>query len=175
MHILVIVLGLLGGAAFWWYRVRYMSEAAGEVVDAVGRVRGSFRRKKLRQQAGLSPLAAIDDPVVAAATLIAAVASEGVPMTPVREDALNAAIKGIADAGKADEAIIYGTWAASQIGDANVVIDKLAPFLRDRLDESERHHLLEMTGDVAAAGGDLPPQQDRHMQRLRQKLGFQIN
>lgn len=175
MHILVIVLGLLGGAAFWWYRVRYMSEAAGEVVDAVGRVRGSFRRKKLRQQAGLSPLAAIDDPVVAAATLIAAVATEGVPMTPVREEALRAAVSGIADAGKADEAIIYGKWAASQIGDANVVIDKLATFLRDRLDESERHHLLEMTGDVAAAGGDLPPQYDRLLQRLRQKLGFQVN
>lgn len=175
MHILIVLLGLLGGAAFWWYRVRYLSEAANEVVDAVGRVRGAARRKKLRKQAELSPLAAIDDPVVAAATLITAVVSEGLPMTPVREDAIRVAISGIADSRKIDEAIIYGKWAASQIGDANVVIDKLTPFLRDRLDESERHHFLEMTGDVAAIGGDMPPQYDRHLQRLRQKLGFPVN
>ncbi|WP_246591937.1 hypothetical protein [Aminobacter anthyllidis] len=175
MHILVIVLGLLGGAAFWWYRVRYLSEVASEVADAVGRVRGSFRRKQLRKQAELSPLAAIDDPVVAAATLISAVAAEGVPMTPLRENAIRAAISGIADAKKADEAVIYGKWAASQIDDANVVIDKLTPFLRDRLDENERHHFLEMTSDVVRAGGDLPPLYDQRLQRLRQKLGFQVN
>ena len=112
MHILIILIGLMGGAAFWWYRVRYLSEAAGEFADAVGRVRGSIRRKQLRKQAELSPLAAIDDPVVAAATLIVAVAVEGVPMTPVRENAILAAISGIASAKKADEAIIYGKWAA---------------------------------------------------------------
>ncbi|WP_018430295.1 hypothetical protein [Hoeflea sp. 108] len=175
MHILIILLGLLGGAAFWWYRIRYLSEAASEVADAVGRVRGSVRRKQLRKQAELSPLATIDDPVVAAATLIIAIVTEGMAIAPDRENVIRSAISEIANVGKADEAVIYGKWAASQIDDANVVIDKLGPFLRDCLNESERHHVLDMIRDVAAAGGSLPPLLDRRVQRLRQKFGFQVN
>jgi uncharacterized tellurite resistance protein B-like protein len=175
MHILIAVVGLMGAAAFWWYRVKHMSEAANEVVDAVGRVRGSIKRKKLRKQAALSPLTAVDDPILAAATLITAIFSEDAPLTPVRENAIRDAISGIADPKKTDEAVIYGKWAASQIDDANVVIDKLSPFMRERLEESERLDLLKMIDDVAAAEDGLSPLYSQQMRRLRQKLGFEIN
>ena len=36
MHILLAILGIMGAAAFWWYRFKYMSEAAGEGADARG-------------------------------------------------------------------------------------------------------------------------------------------
>ena len=58
MHILLAVLGIMGAAAFWWYRIKYMSEAAGEVADTVGRVRGKMRRDKLRKKAAVAPVAA---------------------------------------------------------------------------------------------------------------------
>ncbi|MEO9336274.1 hypothetical protein ABFT80_02390 [Mesorhizobium sp. SB112] len=175
MHILIAVVGLMGAAAFWWYRVKYMSEAANEVVDAVGRVRGSIKRKKLRKQAALSPLTAVDDPILAAATLITAIFSEDTPLTPVRENAIREVISGIADPKKTDEAVIYGKWAASQIDDSNIVIDKLSPFMRERLEENERLELLKMIDDVAAAEDALPPLYSQKMRRLRQKLGFEIN
>jgi uncharacterized tellurite resistance protein B-like protein len=175
MHILIAAIGLMGAAAFWWYRVKYMSEAASEVADAVGRVRGSVRRKKLRKQAALSPLTAIDDPVVAAATLITAIVSEDTPLTPAHETAIREAVSGITDAKKTDEAVIYGKWAASQIDDANVVIDKLAPFLRERLDADEREELVTMVEGVARASGERSSAHDQHVRRLRQKLGFEIH
>ncbi|MEI5678982.1 MULTISPECIES: hypothetical protein [unclassified Mesorhizobium] len=152
-----------------------MSEAASEVADAVGRVRGSVRRKKLRKQAGLSPLTAIDDPVVAAATLITAVVSEDTPLTPEHETAIREAVSGIADAKKTDEAVIYGKWAASQIDGANLVIDKLAPFLRERLDVDEREQLVAMVDGVARASGERSLAHDQRVRRLRQKLGFEIH
>lgn len=38
MHILIAAIGLLGAAAFWWYRLKIMNDAAREVADVVGRV-----------------------------------------------------------------------------------------------------------------------------------------
>ena len=97
MPFLIAILGVLGAAAFWWYRMKAMNEAAREVADVIGRVQGSVRRKKLRKQAALSPLTAIDDPVVAAATLITAIVSENGPILPQREAVIRAVISEIAD------------------------------------------------------------------------------
>ncbi|MER9442437.1 hypothetical protein NKI79_13695 [Mesorhizobium sp. M0340] len=71
--------------------------------------------------------------------------------------------------------MIYAKWAASQIDDATVVIDKLAPFLRERLDAAERNDLLRMVSRAAEAGGQNLPIPDQRMLRLRQKLGFEVN
>jgi uncharacterized tellurite resistance protein B-like protein len=176
MHILLAALGLLGAAAFWWYRVKVMREAANEAVDAIGRVRGSLRRSKLRKQSALSPLTAVDDPVIAAATLIAAIVSEDLPLTPQAEQGIRKVVGEIAADDRAtDQALIYAKWAVSQIGDTAMTIDKLAPFLRDHLDLNERNDLLEMVGRALQPDLPRPPLLDQRMRRLRQKLGFEIH
>ncbi|TPN32768.1 hypothetical protein FKO01_14105 [Mesorhizobium sp. B2-3-3] len=175
MPFLIAILGVLGAAAFWYYRMKAMNDAAREVADVVGRVQGNIRRKKLRKQAALSPLTAIDDPVVAAATLITSIVSENGPVLPQREAVIREVISGIADKKKTDEAVIYAKWAVSQIDDTTLVIDKLAPFLRERLDPNEREDLLRMLNRVAQGGGQSVKVADQRMLRLRQKLGFEVN
>ncbi|MER8631918.1 MAG: hypothetical protein E5Y12_29785 [Mesorhizobium sp.] len=175
MPFLIAVLGVLGAAALWWYRMKAMNEAARDVADVIGRVQGSVRRKKLRKQAALSPLTAIDDPVVAAATLITAIVSENGPVLPQREAVIRSVISEIADKKKTDEAVIYAKWAASQIDDTTIVIDKLAPFLRERLDVSERNDLLQMVNRAAQGGEKRLEIADQRILRLRQKLGFEVN
>ncbi|AEH85550.1 hypothetical protein [Mesorhizobium opportunistum] len=175
MPFLIAVLGVLGAAALWWYRMKAMNEAARDVADVIGRVQGSVRRKKLRKQAALSPLTAIDDPVVAAATLITALVSEDGPVLPQREAVIRSVISEIADKKKTDEAVIYAKWAASQIDDTTIVIDKLAPFLRERLDVSERNDLLQMINRAAQGGEKRLEIADQRILRLRQKLGFEVN
>ncbi|MER8693601.1 hypothetical protein NKI77_19695 [Mesorhizobium opportunistum] len=175
MPFLIAVLGVLGAAALWWYRMKAMNEAARDVADVIGRVQGSVRRKKLRKQAALSPLTAIDDPVVAAATLITAIVSEDGPVLPQREAVIRSVISEIADRKKTDEAVIYAKWAASQIDDTTIVIDKLAPFLRERLDVSERNDLLQMVNRAAQGGEKRLEIADQRILRLRQKLGFEVN
>ncbi|BCG92136.1 hypothetical protein [Mesorhizobium sp. 131-2-1] len=176
MPFLLAILGVLGAAAFWWYRMKAMNEATREVADVVGRVQGNIRRKKLRKQAALSPLTAIDDPVVAAATLITAIVSEDGPVLPAREAVIRSVISEIADSKKkTDEAVVYAKWAASQIDDTTIVIDKLAPFLRERLDVNERNDLLQMLNRVAQGGEKSLQIADQRILRLRQKLGFEVN
>jgi len=174
MHILLIVVGALGAAAFWWYRLKVMHDAAGEVADAVGRVRGNMRRKKIRRQNELSPVTAIDDPVTAAATLIASIMSDDVQLRSAREDALRKEIAAIAAEGKLDEVLVYAKWAAEQIDDTQVVIDKLGPMLANRLDENEKQGLLDMVRRVAMADGEPLPMLEPRMRRLRQKLGLVV-
>lgn len=176
MPFLIAVLGVLGAAAFWWYRMKAMNDAAREVADVVGRVQGNIRRKKLRSQAALSPLTAIDDPVVAAATLITALVSEDGPVLPLREAVIREVISQIAESQKkTDEAVVYAKWAAAQVGDTTMVIDRLAPFLRERLDPNERDDLLRMLNRVAQGGEQRVKIADQRMLRLRQKLGFEVN
>ena len=100
MHILLAVFGILGVAAFWWYRLKMMNDAANDAADVIGRVRGNIRRKRIRHQNEMSPLTAIDDPVVAAATLISAMVSDDVPLTPEREAALRKEIEAIGRGGQ---------------------------------------------------------------------------
>ena len=175
MHILLALLGIAAAGAFWWYRLKMMNDAAGEVVDAVGRVRGNLRRKKIRQHNELSPLTAIDDPVVAAATLLVAIASDDAALGPDRESAARAEIALIADPAKLEEAIVYAKWASGQIDDAGTVIDKLGPFLASRLTDEEKNDLVAMTRRVALTQGPPLPALDQRMRRLRQKLGLQVD
>lgn len=175
MHILLALIGILGAAAFWWYRMKFISDTANEVIDQVGRVRGQMRRKKMRQKASIAPVTAIDDPVTAAATIIAAIAMDELPMDDARDEAFRREVSLIADPAKLDEALVYAKWAAGQIDNPETVIDHGARFLSGRLDEHEKLELLDMAGKVAGAGGNAPESLPRLVMRLRQKLGLVVN
>lgn len=174
MHIILAVFGLLGMAAFWWYRLKLMREAAGEVADAVGKVRSDFRRKKLRKKAALSPVTAIDDPVVAAATIIMAIAAEDLAVSDALEARIRAEVGAIAASEKQlDEAVIYARWATNQVEDVRAVIDRAAEWLKPRLNEREKEQLVAMVLSAT-------PSDERHVlfkqriEQLRRKLGLEI-
>ena len=174
MHILLIFLGTIAGLGFWGYRLNAARDAAGEVIDMAGRVRGSIRRKKIRQQNELSPLTAINDPVVAVATLAIAVASDDVALSDERRDATRAWLGKIAAASAADEAMIYADWAARQIDEAATVIDKLGPLLASKLTNEEKRELVEKIGEISVATGPALPSRDQRLRRLSQKIGLEV-
>lgn len=127
MPFILAVLGAMAFAAVWWYRLKYMSEAANEVADAVGRVQGRFRRNKLRKKAAMAPITAIDDPVTAAVTVITAIGSEDTSVSEQLEHRVRAEARAIAASDKKlDEAVIYAKWATDQVADVQTVIDQAA-------------------------------------------------
>lgn len=168
-----LLIVLLIAVVLWWYRRKMIKEAADDVADVLGRVRGSVRRD--RRQGKEAALTAIDDPVVAAATLILSIASDGLRLTKERGKALEKVIAGVAAQGRADEAIAYARWAVGEVGDTAVVIDMLAPLLRESLTEAEKADLITMTRRVATAGGPPLPKLETRMHRLRQKLAVVVH
>lgn len=173
MHIVLAVIGILGAGLFWWYRIRMLGDAASEVADGVGRARGYFRRQKIRRQTEHSPLTAINDPVLAAATVIYAIISEYVPHSDNHAEAVRAVILEISDAAKAEEAVIYAKWACNQIGDTVIVITKTSPLLRQQLNDVEKQDLIAMVGKAAAAV-QTSPHYGQRVRKLKQKLGLEI-
>src|SRR5882672_3463454 len=83
------LLAILGGAAFWWWRIKMMSEAANDIGDVAGRAWGKYKRHKFRKKVEDSPLESIDDPAAAAVVMMYAMAKEAGPLT----DAVEAAIR----------------------------------------------------------------------------------
>ena len=171
MHIVLAIIGLIGAGAFWWYRIKYMSEAVGEAADAVGRVQGHFRRNKLRKKSALAPISAIDDPVIAAATIMTAIVSEDTVLSPDLEAGVRGQLAAIVSGEKLEEAMIYATWASTQVADVTHVIDIAGKYLSGKLSESEKHELVSMIVDAAPVGKRHAAFPDR-IKRLRQKLGL---
>ncbi len=174
MSLIIALMGIVGGAAFWWYRMKVTSDAANEVFDAVGRVRGNMRRGKIRKKAAMAPISAIDDPVVAAATIMVSIITEDTVLSPLVEQPMRAQLASIATPAKLDETMIYATWATNQVADVQNVIDLAGVYLSKQLSHDEKHELIEMI--LAAAPIDkrseLFPQR---IKRLQQKLGLKLN
>jgi len=173
MHILLALLGLIGVAVLWWYRLKRIHGAASEAADAAGRLRGAYRRHRIRKSTEMSPLTAIDDPILAAATVILAIVSEDDPLTDTRLSALTNALAGVSDSAKATDAVTYAKWATGEITQATTAIDKVGPFLRATLNATEKTDLLAMLDHVAAAG-PRPPLYRQRVSRLRVKLGLTV-
>lgn len=172
MHILVAIFGIMAAGAFWWYRLKYMSDAAREVSDQVGRVQGHFRRQKLRKKSAVSPVAAIDDPVVAAATVMMAIATEDRLVTDEMVSKVRTTVEPIAaNSAKAEEAVAYAKWATDQVADVPTVIDLTSNLLAPKLSENEKEELVSMVQSLVV-------KEERHHQyplridRLRRKLGL---
>jgi uncharacterized tellurite resistance protein B-like protein len=174
MHIVLAILGLLGGGLFWWYRLKVLSEAAGDVVDSMGRVRGYFRRRKIRQQATHFPLTAIEDPVLAAATVIFALIAEDTLITENHFDAVRSVLIDVSNPRKADEAMIYAKWAITQIGDTATIIEKTSPLRRRQLNDLEKCELIDMIG-AAAAAVPVSHHYGQRIRKLKQRLGLQVD
>ena len=169
MPVILTLLALLAGAAFWYYRMQTIGRAGSDALDQMGRARGALRRKQLRDAAERSPITAIDDPVIAAASLLCLLPVSPHPFTPREEEAIRQQVSRIAQGEFLDEAIIYGRWLQRQGLDAPKSIRLLAGLLNDWLDAAQMRELGRMI-DALAADPDIvtsPPRVEQAKRRLR--------
>ncbi len=150
MHVLLAITGAIVMAAVWWWRIKMISEAAAEVADGVGRVRGQLRRRSMRRKAEISPITAIDSPVVAAAVLLVALQSEKAPLTDGQQEFVRGLLSRLVPEKEAEEAFIYANWAVAQVADTTVVIGKLGLFLRDALNTAEKKQFIALLDEANA-------------------------
>ena len=174
LNLIVVLVGIIGGAAFWWYRLKYTSEAANEALNAIGRVRGNMRRGKIRKKAAMAPISAIDDPVVAAATIMVSIITEDNVLSPLVEQPIRAQLAAIATPAALDEAMIYAAWATNQVAEAQQIIDIAGTFLSKQLNDDEKQELIAMI-NAAAPTEKRAETYPQNMKRLRQKLGLKLN
>jgi uncharacterized tellurite resistance protein B-like protein len=172
MHIILGLMAVLGGAAFWYWRVKAIKETADDVTDIAGRAWGKWKRYKFRRKAEGSPVEAVDDPVAAAIIMMIVMASEEHPLTPAAETAIRTEVvkaMGIADP---TELMVFGKWVASHVEDANNVSLRYAKLWMRELSSSEREDLVQMVRRVAAADGEVTARQQHKIAKLRERLAL---
>lgn len=150
MHILAILAAIAAGAAVWYWRVRAMRDAGSEIADAVWRARGAIARHNFRNKAEGSVLTSVDDPVLAAAIFLFALANEsGIDDRVAAE--IRRQLSTIANPHDLDEVMAYAAWATRSVIDARDCVRRFKQLWRDNLTLNERRHLVAMAVAVRGA------------------------
>lgn len=172
MPYLIVLASVIGGALFWYYRLRDLGHAANDVVDVAQRARGAYRRRQFRNKAESSPIESVDDPAAAAtATLIALCRSRG-EMSQECERAIKAEIVETMGLAKAEELYVFSRWVADHTSDPEHLTLKFARLWIDRLSPPERLALYGMAERVVAVDGAPTLSQEQSLKRLKDRLGL---
>jgi len=173
MHILLGILALLGIAVAVWFKFRATTAAARGALDLAEDVAAAFRRYGSQAKSTGNPLDSVDDPKVAGAGILAAIAAMDGDLRRPQIDALQAECRrmfGSTDT-EATDLVAIGRWLVQQRG-PDEAIRKLSRQLRSRLDPAEAAHLLAAAETVAAIeGGSATEQQRLAMAQIRKDLG----
>lgn len=170
MHILALLGAIVAGAGVWYWRYRQARDIGGEILDAVGTVRGAYNRRSFRKKAEGSVLNSIDDPALAAAVFLFALSNETDRSNPAAETEIRRHLAAIVPAGKLDEVIAYAAWAAKSVIDPQDCVRRFKALWRDHLDVAERDDLVAMAESVAAATPNPRPTQALAIETLRTAL-----
>ncbi|WP_198874926.1 hypothetical protein [Devosia sediminis] len=170
MHILALLGAIVAGAGIWYWRFRQARDIGGEIFDAVGTVRGVYKRHHFRKKAEGSVLNSVDDPALAAAIFLFALANEADRSDPAAEQKIRRQLEAIVPAGKLDEVLAYAAWAARSVIDPQDCVRRFKTLWRDRLDATERDDLVAMAKSVAAATPSPRPTQALAIEALRTAL-----
>ena len=176
MHILGLILAVLAGAGFWWWRVKAAGEAANEAADVAGRIWGKYKRRKFLNKVEDSPLAVIDDPATAAVVLLHVVAAEDGKLGPVKEDAIRTEVVSTMRIDDPTEMITFAKWTASHAVESKSIMMRYGKIWLDALNRGERSDLVAMVERVMLAGQEaLASDQKARLDFLKQRLGLLVN
>ncbi len=173
MHFVLGFLGLLAAGAFWWYRMRDVGRAAGEVIDTAQTIKGAYNRRKFRNKAEGSAITAINDAPTAATTILMALALSRGRLSREAEDFIRNAAADTMQLPNTDEVLTFSRWAAEQSPDPNNVIVKLSPILLKELSLDQRRQFLDMANGVCVLEGEPDAMQKDALRRLRDRMPLQ--
>jgi hypothetical protein len=172
MGVVALVLAIVGGLAFWWWRIQMMRDAAGSVIDVAGKAKGMISRARFRHRAGTSVLAGVDSPGMAAATLLYSLMSMKQPVTLSDQDKIDRLLDTICRMNKQDrdDALAFAGWASGQVADTNEIIRRFLPLWQSALQGENRRELVDMALEAAELGGPPTDAQSAAIRRLSEGL-----
>lgn len=173
MHIIVGILSVLGALAFWYYRIKFIGGAAGEVVDAAGKMRGAYNRRKFRKKVEGSPLTAIEDVQTAASVMAVAVMVEKGPLSREAEDALRNELEETINVQDPVEMATFSKWVVEQAVEPDNISRKFSKLWISDLSESDRREFVRMVRRLSAVDGEPNQAQLRIISTLEERLSLQ--
>lgn len=158
MHILIVLITALLAIGVWIWRARAAAAVSHEVLDVAADAKAALRRFGYRQKAGRHPADSVDDPRLAAAGMMAAIAKMDGDITAAQMNALRVECRATfrVDQKEADDIAAFGRWLAGQSQDPGDGIRRLAKIVRDRAGAEAHSDLVRMLGRIASVEGGAP-------------------
>lgn len=173
MHILLGALAVLGAIAIWVWRIRMAAEAAREVAGVADDMRAALRRFGMRRRAGQHPSDVVDDPRLAAAGILAALARMDGDITDRQRNAIEVEARAVfrVDAAEAQDIAAYGRWLSSQSANADDAVWRLSRRFQALASNDTYDDLLGMMTRIAAIeGGEPNALQNDAIETVRRRL-----
>ncbi len=149
MHIVILVLGALGSALWWWAR-QNPGEAIDTARDVVTTARNAPRKMAFRKQTNAHPVEGIDDPRIAICAISQAfIELDDLPTKDQREKLhLLLRTKLRCSEEEAQEMEVLGRWLQSQCQDPKSAITRLARRMRKIDGDASWDLLQDMLGEL---------------------------
>ncbi len=155
MHVVWIIVGMVSAAWLWARRAKQAKEVADNVVEMARDVRSTFRRLGFKRRSDVHPADCVDDPRLAVAGIVAAIARMRGPLSPQTLDAFKSEVMETfkTDPQHADDIIAFGQWVARQCTTPELAAHKLGAVVRKSVGADAMPEIIWMIERVASADG----------------------
>jgi uncharacterized tellurite resistance protein B-like protein len=173
LHILLGILGVLSAAMIWYWRVKQVGEAASELTNAANDVRLAIKRFGYLRGRKTHPADCVDDARLAAAGIVAAIASMDAPLSQAEIDLLTAEAGAVfnVDSAEAVDIATFGRWNAGQCNNPEDAVRRLTKIIRTKAGAGL--DLISMVEKVATADGiGLDERETDALEAIRRGLGM---
>lgn len=155
MPVLLAVLSILAAVAFWYWRIRDVSNTAQDLADAAHDIRLAARRFGFKRRANMHPIDCIEDPRMAAAGITLAVAEMDGALSQAEIDTAVVQFQSVFDVSKAEaeELTAFGRWITAQSGTKAEAVRRLSKQLLALAGAEAGPDLKRLVSKVATAGG----------------------
>jgi uncharacterized tellurite resistance protein B-like protein len=172
MGIIAALLGAMGVIGMILWRLNQAADATKGLAETAQDLSNLGRRWSWRRKANVDAMTLVDDPRIAAVTLMAAVAqADGALTAAERETILRLSSEKFSCSPKAaQEMLSYGRFLVGQSHDPANSFRKLLPIIRKTCGPTERSDLIGMLRTVAAADGTAPESETLAIDRFARDL-----
>jgi len=174
MHILVLIIGAILGAAYWFHRAKAAKEAAGDLLGAANDVRLAARRLGFQRKTNKHPFDQITDPRIAAAGIAAALASMDSPLTEAEINTMTLETQVIlkAESSEADDIAAFGRWLAGQGGTPDEAVRKLSKITLSLAGREAGPDLVQYCNNIATVSSPLDERQAEALKKIETTFGI---
>ncbi|MEO8530539.1 MAG: hypothetical protein ABI459_04910 [Deltaproteobacteria bacterium] len=128
MPIIIAIITALGGAYFWFNRMKNARDASETLFEAANDVRLAARRFGFRRKVNIHPAGSIDDPRLAVASIVAALMQIDRAWEREMSDGLSLQLQSIyvVKREEAEEMVTFARWMSEQCGTKHEAVRRVA-------------------------------------------------
>lgn len=175
MHIIIGLITLIGIAVVWYYRFKMARDASGELLEGANDIRLAARRLMKMRKHRIHPADAVDDPRLAAAGIVVAVATMDAPLSQAEIDKFTVEAQKTFDVTKdeAEDILAFGRWVPGQCGTNYEAVSRLSRVVSKLAGPEAGPDLVAMIREVATAdGGVISDPELEAIDTVQRRLGM---